>query len=210
MTHITDLRDLVATRLREGVPAVGGRVHVEKREFPLQAQGQGGPAVFPCILVYEDIANRVGTASNNGPPSFDTTLTLDILAGIEVRTPAEARSALDALAAAIDAALLSHPDLPKAVSAIPRMQITRASNAQGERIIASLGIKIDLLFSEDFPPVIEDDLASVAITIDAIDPADLTGDYGPIDDFPAPEDPPRTQGPDGRAEATLTIDLPTP
>lgn len=209
MTHATDLRDLVAARLRAGVPAFANRVYVERREFPLQTQGQGGAAVFPCALVYEDITNRVGTSGNNGPPSFDTTMTLDILAGIEVRTPAEVRPALDDLAAAIDAALLSHPALPSAVSAIPRMQITRASNATGERITASLGIKMDLVFSEDFPPVVEDDLESVHLTIDAIDPADPNGDYGPIDDFPAPEDPPRTQGPDGRAEATLVIDLPT-
>lgn len=209
MTIATDLRDLVAARLRAGVPAVSGRVYVERREFPMQTAGQGGAAQFPCILVYEDQTVRTSTSGNNGSPSFETTLTLDILAGVEVRTPAEVKPALDALAAAIDAALLSDPTLPSAVSAIPRMTITRTSNAAGERILASLGVKMDLQFGEDFPPVIEDALESVHITVDAIDPFDPLGDYGPIDDFPAPEDPPRTQGPDGRAEAVLTVTLPT-
>jgi hypothetical protein len=44
--------------------------------------------------------------------------------------------------------------------------------------------------------------------MDAIDPFDRSGDHGAIAPFPAPAPPPRTRGPDGRAEAEFNVNFP--
>ncbi len=53
-------------------------------------------------------------------------------------------------------------------------------------------------------------LEGIDVTVDTVEPSDKTGTY-PDPAFPDSVNPaPRTEGPDGRAEGTLQIDLPQP
>jgi hypothetical protein len=111
---------------------------------------------------------------------------------------------------AIQEALLGDASFVSRFSSIPTVRVETQVSSDASSMIAEAGVTFELTWIEEYPPRVDDALATVSIRVDAIDPFDPVGNYGPILNFPAPADPPRMSGPDGRAETGLDINLPQP
>lgn len=216
MTEITDprahLRALVVAALMQGVPAVAQRVY-PSRVFPQPSAGRppGGASQapsWPALLVYAPRLRRSSVARGAAAPQYRSTLTINVIARVERKTEAEAEAELDALATAIDAAILENPDVLSAIEEIDEVESLRELRLDGDRLVGQDAIAFELRFTEEFQPALPHRLAEARLTGDAIAPFDPAATNPAIAGFPAPAAPPRTSGPDGQPETEIRITYP--
>jgi hypothetical protein len=82
------------------------------------------------------------------------------------------------------------------------------TKAEGDFILQDTAITIAVEYEEPFEPIIRDVFSGADVRIDAIDPADLVGDYPVQSPWPSPHPAPRRTGPDGRAEWGFPVNPP--
>jgi hypothetical protein len=104
--------DALVQQLKDKVPLVQGRVH-SSRATPLQVGTER--QTLPAILVYTLSEDRQAKAGKrNGPPNFDTTLTLGVYVRVAAKNEDAAKRISDAICGEIDEAVLQDPDFVNA------------------------------------------------------------------------------------------------
>lgn len=197
------VRDRIKAILARKLPTLAGRILVD-RQWPTGADAQ------PFLLIESGTERKVLTVAG-GSPEYDVTATIGVSIRVQARGEAAALTQLDALERLVCVALLAQPDALTDLPGFDRVgAIIRNSSmsTEGDRIEAQTSLAFDCLWTEFYPPATPDALLRLHVRLDAIEPFDPTGPYPPLDDFPAPAEPPRTSGPDGRPEIGANIDLP--
>lgn len=225
MTTSSDLRRLVVEALK-GKTAAGVNVFSPRTWSTWDGS-------YP--LVYLNVSGEDMGSLGRHVPEFTVTATLRVSAQVSVKQlpdgtgAAQAQLELEALQDQIKRALINNPALMKRIQQFPFVRSEFKADGESATDLAELVMEVGLEFyqgPEDFypledeaPPAPVDAAAEIAaiqpivplnevdITADLINVADPTGTY-PDAAFPAAVTPaPRTEGPDGRAEGGLSIDL---
>lgn len=179
------------------------------------------PPQLPALLV--DMREEIKTQADRSAgtePSFAVAATLVVRARAVVFSEPLAAPFGAAHGPAIEAVcdtwlekiqdgLLSDPRFPRMISKIPSVRVETAAETSGEQIIAEVSVTFTLAWEESYPPRGDDLLGRLVLRVDAIDPQDPNGAYPQTPGFPAAAPPPRSQGPDGRAEIGADLDIPT-
>lgn len=153
---------------------------------------------LPALCVYTP-DERGASERGSQHPMFDTTLTLQVDALVMHADGYDDK--LDALCEELEAALLQSPDFVSQFERIASYNTTTSFHDGGEVPVAAAIITIDLVFTNEFPPLVGDDLETTHIDVDAIDPADPnTGNEGEENGYAGGQ-----PGPDGRTEASIDI-----
>jgi hypothetical protein len=198
------VREAALALLREQVPQVEGRVHLD-RDQPVMVGAERRS--LPALLVYTPRERKVATG-NLGPPSFDTTVTLQIIVRASGKRESNVRSQLDEICGAVEAGLLEDPNFVSSLSSVGSIETTEGIRSEGDLIVGEAVISIDVTWGEDFQPRLPHFFTGADVRVDAIDPADPVGAYEAPEPWPQPEPPPRKTGPDGRAEWEGPINTP--
>lgn len=147
-----------------------------------------------------------------GMPQFTTVLSVEVQIAVEAATDVAAQDDLEALGQQVEAAILCNYELIRLIQRVSGVTTVPTFAADGERHLAGLQMVFEFEVFEAFDPTLYQtppDLEGVDVTLDAIAPFDPSGTY-PNPAFPDSVVPaPRIQGPDGRAEGVLHINLNT-
>jgi hypothetical protein len=207
MTTRADLRDLTVAALT-GQTAAGARVYTPA-DWPTVTSD------YPAILVRAPREDR--EAWRRGGAYFTCTAAIRIVAKVQALAQADdfgaeiAEEACERLEAQILRAVINNPAIMDVVQKLASIRSQVDVDSSGETHLAELTVEIDMEYvagPDDFYPDATVPLAGVDVTLDAVDVFDATATF-PNPTFPDAVLPaPRTSGPDGRAEAGLTLDLP--
>jgi hypothetical protein len=178
----TEIRTATAGLLA-GATDAGSRVF-RRRMAPI-------PAPEPPFLLVYAAGEAASGDEGMSAPHFQHDLTLTIEATVN-GTDEAAEDALDALCGQVLDRLLTDPSWVRSWSRIVAVNTSSVPAADDDRLVA----KVDIVgrFHTVWEPVLGDELASVGLKVDAIDPADPNA---------APEG-----GPDGRIEIGGGVVLP--
>jgi hypothetical protein len=196
--HIPGVPVLVGRAWPLAAPELGARLLLSLGDQDMRAKGK---ASVPSYLCSMPVTVRMRLAVNPNPA-----------------TPPGESAHGNALEAAADEwsgklrdALLGDPDFAQHLgegAARVEVQVPQDPGA-GEQLIIEIAFTVSCEWIETYQPRLVDDLATIAVRLDAIEPADKLGTYPAAPPFPDAAAAPREAGPDGRAEAGLTITLPT-
>lgn len=164
---------------------------------------------MPAILVNWD---RERKASNGRTqPNFTTMASLILDVRLEATDVKTARKKLDNLLWQIEQAILTSYELRKEVQQFPFVETESNVDSTSGKHVAHATVTFAMEFFEDqnqYPAIPAVPLKEIDIDVDLVNRFDPTGTY-PDPDFPGSVVPaPRTQGPDGRNEGKLVIELP--
>lgn len=144
-------------------------------------------------------------------PQFTTTATLQVTAQLEGLTADRAESDCETIAEQIQRTLINNYDLTRRIQQFAYVRSRMEISGDASKHVGVLTIQFGLEYyegPEDFAPVTTVPLKTVTLTADMAEPFDASGIYN-TPPFPAAvRQPPRTSGPDGRAETGFEIDLP--
>ena len=179
------------------------------RDWPVK------PARFPVISVrwHEDDKESMGANA----PAFYTTTVVRVVGRVAALPEeddagaAAARLALGILKRQIEVAVINNYALTRIISEFASVSSRQEIKNEGQEHEGELTMDFALKYqqgTEDFAPVLYDQIREIAIYADLANVASPTGEFTPP--FPyAVTDSPRTQGPDGRVEAAALIELET-
>lgn len=207
MTDSAQLRDIMVQALK-GVTDVGDNV------FPaLDWATWSGSYPVAYFDPYKDGKESLGRQSGQ---QFTVTATFPLLVRIE--RPAKANNqgtadtqlALEEIQRQIERTLVNYPPLQQLIQHMPFLNVEMEVSGEGAKNLGELRIDIGLEYyqgPEDFYPVPTVPLDGLTVDVDLRNVFDPTGTY--IDPpFPGSVTPaPRTEGPDGRPEGGLDINL---
>ncbi|UHH28297.1 phage tail protein [Pseudomonas veronii] len=227
MTTTSELRQITAEALKAGTTA-GDNVFAA-RTWPTWSGS------YPIIWIHSP-AEEKESLGRQGGPQFTVTATIRISARVQLKAlPKNAAAgamilALEDLQRQIERALINFPPLMSRLQQFPFIRSEMADSDEGDQSIGELVMDVGMEFyqgPEDFyqlegpsVPAPFDPAAEVAgvqpivplegfnVTDDLLNVFDTTGTYAdpPFPDSVTP--PPRTVGPDGRAEGGLTFEFP--
>jgi hypothetical protein len=174
------------------------------------------PALMPLVMVQSP---RDASASlGRGAPQFITTATISVVGRIWAKAntgdagAAAAKAAVDVLLQQCRVAIINDFDLFRVVQQCAAMRSVSQVKAEGEYHLGEFNLELDLEFyqaSEDFQPVAADPIEEFAVYADLVNvfsaSGDFTGDPEATPFVDQAEPPPRTAGPDGRAEGAVII-----
>lgn len=154
------------------------------------------PEETPAVCVYTPAESWESNGSNNGMPFFKVSTTLSVEAYVSASD--EWASKLDDLIERAEAALFTNPDFVSGFNRIASASMSVSIVEGGEKPVAVAKHQYTLEYGWVFDPVVEDELTTVDIKIDAIDPAadPNTGNAGYAGGYP---------GPDGRIEGHTSV-----
>lgn len=174
------------------------------------------PAGMPEVMAQSPAEKKV-SLGRSGASSFNCVMTLRLVGRVYAKVQANDAAAAAALAAvgvlqrAIEVSLINRTELRAAgVQEFQEVRVVTAVKTEGEYVFGELVFDLDLEFyqgPEDFAPIdgsVIDELAIYADLLNLFSPlGDFTADphATPFADEAAP--PPRTSGPDGRAEGAV-------
>lgn len=165
------------------------------------------PSKLPAVQVRPGPERKM-TKGPNGETQFDSTATIEIRATVSGSTGEDAMLALEALDAAVEAAIFEDVSLRRIVQEFTAVESVPEIKSDGKIHFAATSTALHLQVYEHFDPEVTTLLTSMYITADLVNVADLNGTY-PNPPFPdAIEPAPRTSGPDGRAEGEVDIQFP--
>ncbi|MFH5926441.1 hypothetical protein [Roseomonas xinghualingensis] len=190
--------------LREQVPQVEGRVH-SARVWPIPVGAERKS--LPALLVYA-FRERKAPTGNLGAPSFNTTVTLAIMARAAGKREADVEAQLDEICGGIEAGLLEDPNFVSCLSSVGAIDTVIDIRGEGDLMVGEAAITIEVTWGENFEPRIPHLFTGADVRVDAIDPADPVGAYEAPAPWPQPDAPPRKSGPDGRAEWEFPVNPP--
>jgi hypothetical protein len=176
---------------------------------------------LPALLVR--VQDERKASKNRGMPEFDTTCTLQVEGRLQADTPEDAQDAIEDLCFRVEEALLkcywlNYAIVEQFAGITTRMEVT----SEGKGHLGGFLMELECQTFEAFDPTetypdgttwpLDDPrivkLQGVDAHLDAISPFDPSGTY-PANEFASAVTPaPRTQGPDGRDEGALQINLP--
>lgn len=199
-------------RFFPGVPVLVGQ------RWPVYAPQTEGPQTLLLLSVGDEDMRARG---NSGAPSYLCAMNLVVRARMALLpnpyTPPGSSAHGEAIEAAADEwstslreALLGDPDLNPYLGegdGRVEIQVPTAPDAS-EQLILEAAFTVQCQWVIEYQPRVPDDLVTMNIRVDAIEPADKLGTYPAAPPFPDAAAAPRAAGPDGRAEAGLTITLP--
>lgn len=196
------IRDATLLLLLQAVPEAGRRIYTA-RTWPLESPKN------PCLLVYTWRETKTLLSTAGSAPQFQVDAKLVVRARAEAEDEIGLEAALDALAGAVENALLTDPDWVARFERIGGIESSiHTLEEPAERPVGEVALVFDVRWTEDFPPRLPFALAQVALRVDGAEPFDRTGTWPAAPPFPAAPPAPRTSGPDGRAEVAATINLP--
>lgn len=183
--------------------------------------GQRWPVVTPqlqAVLLLRTGNEVMRATSRSATPSYDIAMPLHVHARATVApnpaTPPDQSAHGEAIEAAVDRwaedlreALLGDPDFAAFVGN-GSGQVEIQVNDEGDEVLVDVAFTVECQWQVSFPPRDLPDLAGINLRLDAIEPFDAAGTYPPTPPFPPAAPAPRTAGPDGRAEAGVTVTLP--
>lgn len=168
-------------------------------------------AKLPVIKVRPSAGRKAATGRTL--PEFNTTVSIDLQVVCSGSTGAAAQDALEALLGQVEDLVYGSPALVSQIQQIATVSSQPFYSADGETHLAGESITLEFELFEAFDPVEiapsnYPALQQLAVTVDSSNVFDPTGTYA-NPPFPAAVQPaPRTQGPDGRAEAGALVELP--
>ncbi len=183
----TDLRLLTIDVLAAAAIVPAGHIH-DSRPVPTERYE------LPALSVFTLATRGEGESALQTAPEFDTRITLTIEVGLDGASDKTVAAEADQLCERVTEVLLCSPRWLQKVQGVPSYASEVKLNAQTDRRTAGGTVTFELAIHEVFEPVIADELRSVHIDVDVIDPA-----ADPNIKYP---------GPDGRIEARLDIALP--
>lgn len=175
---------------------------------------------LPALLVSTPTESKQ-SQGNNGPASFTTSASLVIQGQVSGKTPEETQDALDALCYAVENAVLKDYWVNAMIQQFSSVNTATEISSENSKHTGGFHMTIVGEMYEAFDPFIEPatstpwppaapttvPLDGQDIHLDLTNVADLTATY-PNPPFPASVNPaPRVEGPDGRDEGALQIDL---
>jgi hypothetical protein len=144
-------------------------------------------------------------------PQFNTVATITVVGQLEAPTEEEAETQLDTFGKQIERALINDFDLTEKIQQFLFVETQTTTTSEGKGHIGEIAVAFGLEFyqgQEDFAPIEADPIEQVTLTADMAAPFDPQGIYK---NPPYPKSvttPPRTTGPDGRAETGFTVNFP--
>lgn len=147
--------------------------------------------------------------------AFTTTVTLEISGRVRGTSEAAAQAAIDALGFRIEQAVLAAPAFIRLLQRVGSVVTTTEVNADGSSYVGAFDMSVECETFEDFDPTEINpadypQLLQMDMHVDLRNVFDPTGDYGSTAAFPdLITDPPRTQGPDGRDEGRVRLNMVT-
>ena len=167
------------------------------------------PEQMPLGLVYVLSEKKDSVSGNSGAFWFRTTVSVAVNAKVEAEDEPGVEAALDELDLALQESIFRVRDDDGWMQphwSPDGVECRTSISAEGERMVGDLQLRFDVIVEgESFEPIITTTLNTIGIRLDAIDPFDRLGTY-----TGQPTAPPRTRGPDGRAETGANITLPNP
>lgn len=144
-----------------------------------------------------------------GPMDFTTTVVLEVKMAVEAATAEAAQDDLEVLGARVEDALYSDVSLVALLQQVANVTTQAAYSSDGLKHIASLDMAISLESFEAFEPHAEASipLEGMDVVVDSVNVYDVNGSYTQTPFPSSVQAPPRTSGPDGRAEGGLNIEL---
>jgi len=177
---------------------------------------------LPALLVNTPTEQK--TAVTTGQANFTTGSSIVIQGQLSRSSPEEALDALEALAFAVENAVLTDYWVTRTVQRFTSVQTESEVTSEGGPHLAGFRMTLVGEMFETFDPTLVQPaetpwppqspvivpLESMRIHLDTAQPFDASGTY-PDPPFPDAVNPaPRTTGPDGRDEGALDIQLPQP
>ena len=159
--------------------------------------------LLAAIIVTAD--RETATSINlGGSPTFRHTLTVQIEAIVAETKNMALDDRADSLATQIETVLLTDPEWVKKFEKISFESHELAYREEGERLKASVLMRLQLEYVLEHDPAIADDFVTAQVDVDSIDPAD-PNTHPP--DGTYPEGYGGDPGPDKRKEASATFTL---
>lgn len=209
-------RALAVAALTSHVPLVGGRVHAG-RTWPIPGRGALNVPLMPALLVDVPRIRRTTLSRGATTPTFRSIVTLTVVVRSERGTDADVSAELDAVSDQVLAAILQLGDFREIPEEWTEVETIRDVSMQGEMTVGQDAHAFDAQFTElrevlqapdlTVPPRLAP-FGSARLSLDAIEPFDPAGAHEGLAGFPPPAAPPRDAGPDGRAEADVSIIIP--
>lgn len=175
-------------------------------------------AALPCIIVRTPVVRR-GSVGPVGPPTFNSEVVLSVVGRIDATTEMEADELARVLCEQIETAILRNGQFifESEIQHFPSVSTEFKVSAEAKRFIGEAHCSFSCSVFEVFEPNIDaagdqfpprDLIAGIDIKADLINVADPTGEYDtPTAPAYTPTTAPRTEGPDGRLEASMQINL---
>lgn len=167
-------------------------------------------SLLPVIKVRSGQETKTSLA--RAQPDFTTDSAVELQLAVQAASAEAAQDAMETLLGQVEDAIFCNAALVSAVQQFTRVTSIPTFTAEGDQHIAGLAMTIDMEVVETFDPFAVLNavpLQQVNVTVDSANVFDASGTYAnpafPSSVLPAP----RTQGPDGRAEGGLVINLPT-
>jgi hypothetical protein len=175
---------------------------------------------LPALLV--NVPTEQKQAIGKGMANFTTTVSITVQGQLSKSSPEEALDALDALAFAVENAVLTDYWITRTVERFTSVATESEVTSEGGPHLAGFRMTLVGEMFETFDPTFVQPagspwppqspvivpLTSMGIHMDTAQPFDASGTY-PDPPFPDAVQPaPRTTGPDGRDEGALDIQLP--
>ncbi|WP_295541078.1 hypothetical protein [uncultured Pseudacidovorax sp.] len=208
------LRLAVVHRLQEAVDYPGVRV-LSPGIFPVE------PDALPVLIV--NVPNESKQSNVRGVPQFNTTMSVVVQGQVRGDTPEAAQDAIEALGYQAEMAILTGYQAIAMLQQFTSVDTQTEVSSDGKGHFAGFKMTFGGEIFESFDPMedapapapwpldqpVTTDVSELRLTVDTIQPADKTGTYADPA-FPDAVNPaPRVEGPDGRAEGTVTIEFPT-
>ena len=207
MTDSAELRDIMVAALK-GATDAGDSV------FPMLDWATWSGS-YP-VVYFEPFKDGKESLGRQSGQQFTVTGTFPLLVRIE--RPAKANNqgtidtqrALEIIQRQIERTLVNYPPLQQLIQHMPLINTEIEVSGEGAKNLGELRMDIGLEYyqgPEDFYPVPSEPLERMTVDVDTANVFDATGTY--IDPpFPGAVTPaPRTEGPDGRSEGGLDINL---
>jgi hypothetical protein len=202
------LQSLVAAALA-GKTAAGLNVFTP-RTWPTTADE------MPIVLVQSPRETKQNSNGRTGPAEFFVTATIRVVARVSAKAASgdagavAAEFAVGLLQRQIEVAVINDDALRRAIQKFSAVEIETGVKSEGGLVFGELVMDFALEFyqgPEAFAPVLSNPFEELAIYADLLNVFSPSGDFA---DTPFPgsaTSSPRTEGPDGRAEGLILIEI---
>lgn len=176
------------------------------------------PIETPILLVQSPSEHKE-SLGRSGAQQFTTTVTIRVVGRLTGKAQTGDAGAMAVLAALgvfqgqIERAVINSYDLTQAIQQIAAVDVKNGVSSDSELHLGELVMDFHLETYEGpelFAPIDSSPIDEMAIYADLVNVYSPTGVFVDLEPFDAATPAPRTEGPDGRPEATILIDFTAP
>lgn len=210
MTTTSDTLQALMVAVLTGSTAAGDQVFAP-RDWPTT------PIETPILLIQSPTEHKE-SLGRSGAQQFTTTITIRVVGRLTGKAEtgdagaAAVLAALGVLQGQIERAVINSYDLTRAIQQIAAVDVQNGVKADAELHLGELVMDFHLETyegPEDFAPIAATPIEEMAIFADLVNVFSPTGTFDPaLEPFTAARPAPRTEGPDGRPEASQLTTLP--